>query len=357
MSYEKYFGGVGRDGLPHGRGSMHWENSVRFEGRFSQGRRIGRGTLYFGDGSYLTGRYSDDTLNGIGHYVFGDGSELVGMFVEGEMNGLVRRYSPEGELTFYGEYRGNLPDGEVCSYDEWGGMVCGGVNERGELTGDNISYVYPDRKHALTGLFREGRLVRATPSLVGDYRTTGCYECRKTSEIKIEYDPSTKRRLSKSPTQPDHYEQYYVYVSHSLIPGAGEGLFAKIRLSPHQLISFYNGIRLSHEIVNKRSWIENANTISLDENTVLDVPAAYNSMNKYCASLAHKANHSPLPNSYYDTFTHPRYGRIKCIRAGREIPPYEEVTVDYDYHHVNTDNEMDLPVWYKAANSADRRVL
>ena len=352
MSYERYLGGVDREGLPHGRGSMHWGDSVRFEGRFSQGNRTGRGTLYFGDGSYLTGHYSDDTLNGIGRYVFSDGSELVGMFVDGEMNGLVRKYSPEGKLTFFGEYRGNIPHGEVCSYDEWGGMVCGCVNGRGELTGDNISYVYPDMKHALTGLFRDGRLVQASPSLVRYYNTdTGCYECRITSKVRIEYDPSTKLRLSKHPTLPDNYEQHYVYVSISLIPGAGEGLFAKRRLTSHQLISFYNGIRLSHKIVNKRSWIENANTISLDQKTVIDVPVEHNSLDKYCASLAHKANHSPQPNSYYAAFTHPRYGSIKCIRAGREIAPREEVTVNYDYRHMNTDNELDLPDWYNVVNS------
>ena len=352
MSYEKYLGGVDRDGLPHGRGSMHWGDSVRFEGRFCEGNRIGRGTLYFGDGSYLTGQYSDDTLNGVGRYVFSDGSELAGVFVDGELNGLVRKHSGEGELSFYGEYRGNIPYGEVCSYDQWGGMVCGCVNERGELTGDNISYVYPDRKHALTGLFNDGRLVKASPSLVRDYnKATGCYVCEKMNRICLEYDVSTKLRLSKYPTMPDHYEEYYVYASVSLIAGAGEGLFAKRRLSPHQLISFYNGIRVSHKTVNKRTWVENANTISLDQNTVLDVPTASNSLDKYCASLAHKANHSPQPNSYYDTFTHPRYGRIKCIRAGREIGAREEITVDYDYHHLNTDNELDLPTWYKVANS------
>ncbi|KAI6646643.1 hypothetical protein LOD99_12764 [Oopsacas minuta] len=353
MSYDYYYGGVDRDNHPHGRGSMHWGESVRFEGRFSRGNRVGKGTLYFGDGSYLTGSYKDDTIHGLGRYVFSDGSELVGMFVDGEMNGLVRKFSPEGDFVFYGKYRDNLPFGEVCSYDEWGGMVCGIVNNKGELTGDNISYVYPDKKHALTGLFRDGMLVKAVPSLVQDYnKETRCYHCKQTAKTSISYDLSTKLRISKFPMESDHYEQYYVYVSSSLIAGAGEGLFAKRMLSPHQVISFYNGIRVSHDIVNKRSWLENANTISLDDYVVIDVPVEYNQLLTYCASLAHKANHSSQPNSYYDKFTHPRFGRIKCIRAAREISPREEITVNYEYIHVNTDNETDLPVWYTQANSA-----
>ena len=326
---------------------MQWGDSVRFEGRFCRGNRIGRGTLYFGDGSYLTGQYKDDMIDGVGRYVFSDGSQLVGMFIEGELNGIVRRFSPDGGLVFYGEYRDNVPYGEVCSYDEWGGMVCGVVDKKGELTGREISYIYPDRKHALTGLFREGRLVRAVPSIVREFNNeTNCYQCKTADEMTITYDPSTKLRISKSPKQPDHYEQYYVCVRTSLIPGAGEGLFAKRTLSPNQVISFYNGIRVSHDVVNKRSWLENANTISLDEEIVIDVPVEYNQIETYCASLAHKANHSPHPNSYYDRFTHPRFGRIKCIRAMREILPREEVTVDYGYIHVNTEKETDRPEWY-----------
>ena len=347
MSYDRYSGGLDGDSLPHGRGSMQWGDSVRFEGRFCRGNRIGRGTLYFGDGSYLTGQYKDDMIDGIGRYVFSDGSQLVGVFIEGEMNGLVRRYSPEGGLVFYGEYRDNVPYGEVCLYDEWGGMVCGIADKKGELTGRDISYIYPDRTHALTGLFREGRLVRAVPSMVRGFNSeTNCYQCQTADVMTVAYDPSTKLRISKSPKQPDLYEQYYVYVRVSSIPGAGEGLFAKRTLSPNQVVSFYNGIRVSHDAVNKRSWFDNANTISLDEDIVIDVPIEYNQLETYCASLAHKANHSALPNSYYDKFTHPRFGRIKCIRAMREIPPHEEITVDYSYTHVNTENKIDLPEWY-----------
>lgn len=49
-----------------------------------------------------------------------------------------------------------------------------------------------------------------------------------------------------------------------------------------------------------RDWSLNGNTISLDEDTVIDVPAPYCQTDRYCASLAHKANHSFSPNCRYE---------------------------------------------------------
>lgn len=52
--------------------------------------------------------------------------------------------------------------------------------------------------------------------------------------------------------------------------------------------------------VDSRDWGLNGNTLSLDEETVIDVPEPYNHVSKYCASLGHKANHSFTPNCIYD---------------------------------------------------------
>jgi len=56
---------------------------------------------------------------------------------------------------------------------------------------------------------------------------------------------------------------------------------------------------LAHQ-VDSRDWALNGNTISLDDETVIDVPEPYNHAAKYCASLGHKANHSFTPNCIYD---------------------------------------------------------
>lgn len=46
--------------------------------------------------------------------------------------------------------------------------------------------------------------------------------------------------------------------------------------------------------------LSSRDTLSLDGETVIDVPEPYNHVSKYCASLGHKANHSFTPNCIYD---------------------------------------------------------
>lgn len=57
--------------------------------------------------------------------------------------------------------------------------------------------------------------------------------------------------------------------------------------------------------VDSRDWALNGNTISLDEDTVIDVPQPFDAILRYCASLGHKANHSFTPNCRYDLWVHP----------------------------------------------------
>lgn len=52
--------------------------------------------------------------------------------------------------------------------------------------------------------------------------------------------------------------------------------------------------------VDSRDWAMNGNTISLDEDTVIDVPQPFDQLENYCASLGHKANHSFSPNCRYE---------------------------------------------------------
>ncbi len=105
---------------------------------------------------------------------------------------------------------------------------------------------------------------------------------------------------------------------------------------------------MTHELVDSRDWGENSNTISLDEDTVLDVPRRWSSCDRYCATLGHKANHSSDPNCRYDVFDHPLYGYIKCVRALRDIPPSQEITVDYGF-----DGAHGYPDWWQQQRHND----
>ena len=71
---------------------------------------------------------------------------------------------------------------------------------------------------------------------------------------------------------------------------------------------------MTHDVVDGRDWKLNSNTISLDEDTVLDVPGDLSSCSAYCATLGHKANHSSAPNARYDVSDHP-LARLHQVRA------------------------------------------
>ena len=46
---------------------------------------------------------------------------------------------------------------------------------------------------------------------------------------------------------------------------------------------------------------------------------------KYCATLAHKTNHSFTPNAQFIVYDHPIFGTIPRIMATEDIPAKEEV--------------------------------
>ena len=341
------------EGAPHGRGTLFWPNAGnRFEGRFLHGKRQGRGTLYFRDGSSLSGTYADDELEGVATYVYADGRYMEARYENGDMNGRFTEYNPEGEVIGKGYHKDNARSGLLHLTDEFGATLTGVVNGEGLLSGNDIIYVYPDHRTALVGVFEDGIMKGAKAATLASSDMTGDvmprFEYRTDYPETLEFDQSTHDCISRNPLVPDHYEQDRVCVAPSSIPGAGEGLFAKRDLDADTVASFYNGVRLSHEEVDGRDWSLNDNTISLDDEVVIDVPQGWSSVERYCASLGHKANHSSDPNCKYDHFVHPRFGPIKCVRTLRHVPAGEELTCDYGYHHKLPGSEIDdLPSWFK----------
>ena len=346
-----YTGKRNADGLPHGRGTLQWPVSLnRFEGHFVNGEKHGRGCFHFSDGSNLSGGFRNDCLHGLGVYTYPDGYYLDAQYVEGIMNGKFVECSPEGGIVARGRHRNDIRVGWLQLFDAFEGCLIGKVNEEGELTGSGILYVYPDVKTALIGEFQGGELVKARAAVLetGIDVVPPKFKLRSDHPTEIELSHADSHTIAKQPLVPDHYEQDRVYVAPSLIPDAGEGLFARIDLSEGEIASFYNGILISHQEVNSRNWALNGNTISLDEDIVIDVPEKYSTTDAYCATLGHKANHSTDPNCKYDPFAHPRFGNIKCIRTLHPITAGEELTCDYGYEHKIPGTSInDLPSWFQ----------
>ncbi|XP_035388330.1 histone-lysine N-methyltransferase SETD7 isoform X4 [Electrophorus electricus] len=337
-----------QDELPHGLCTVTYSSSDRFEGHFVHGEKNGKGKFFFFDGSMLEGFYVDDALHGLGVYTYEDGGTLHGTYVDGELNGPAQEFDPEGHLVFRGQYKDNIRCGICWVYYLDRGCVVGEVNEDGELTGKTVAYIYPDGRMALYGSFVDGELIEARLATLTSQENGRPHFTVDSDSPVYSYDKSTSSCIAGHKMLPDPYESQRVYVGQSLISGAGEGLFAKTEADANTVMAFYNGVRITHSEVDRRDWSLNGNTISLDEDTVIDVPEPFNLTTNYCASLGHKANHSFTPNCKYDPFVHPRFGPIKCIRTICAVQKDEELTVAYGYDHGPSGNSApEAPDWYK----------
>ena len=145
------------------------------------------------------------------------------------------------------------------------------------------------------------------------------------------------------PTRRDPYEVRHTVVEKSTVQGAGQGVFALHDLPANFLAVYYNGCLVSHEQVDSRSWRFNANCISLDADFVLDVPNAYASDKRYCATTGHKVNSvtgDNAPNCEYVRAFHPFYGNIKAVRTLVPVKQGQELFTSYAYV-----NERRPPAW------------
>ncbi|KAL7395165.1 hypothetical protein ABVT39_011231 [Epinephelus coioides] len=340
-------GPLDEDDQPHGFCTVTYSSSDRFEGHFTHGEKNGKGKFFFFDGSTLEGFYVDDALQGQGVYTYEDGGVLHGTYVDGELNGPAQEYDADGRLVFKGQYKDNNRCGECWVYYPDGGCVFGEVNEDGEMTGESVGYIYPDGRTALYGSFVDGEIIEARlATLISNQSGRPRFEITPSSPV-YSYDKSTSTCITTNALLPDPYESQRVFVADSMIKGAGQGLFAKTDAEADTVMAFYNGVRITHSEVDSRDWALNGNTISLDEDTVIDVPQPFDQTERYCASLGHKANHSFTPNCKYDPFVHPRFGPIKCVRTLRPVQKDEELTVAYGYNHEPSGNNgPEAPDWY-----------
>ena len=145
---------------------------------------------------------------------------------------------------------------------------------------------------------------------------------------------------------PDPYESVMVCVRPSQVECGGDGIFARQTIEPNQILAFYNGIRLnSTNAFDAPEWSDNAYRIfdPTRKNGTIDIPKEFIDTANYRASLAHKTNHSFMPNAEFVVFDHPRFGLVPCILSTHDIEENEEIFVHYGY-------ELDdCPAWYEAS--------
>lgn len=335
-----------------------WHGELEMEGckvwgDFQDGGREGRCRVTPSPGgriAWVEGDYRGDRLEGRAKVAFTDGEKLDGFFKEGVLHGFARFFDRKGRLRLLGHHRNGVMVGTCWKINRGGGCLVGRVDKHGALTGQKIAYIYPDFHTALIGLFVDGVMKEAQECIVsGAMNDEAGIKCPVFSPPN---GPVHRRQISDfdiictDPRIPDPYESRLVEVRSSEIEGGNEGLFAKQFLEVNTTISFYNGIRARPEDFNPDTWETNNYKIFDPANMpigTIDIPEWAQSSAAYHASLAHKTNHSFLPNGQFVVFDHPKFGLIPCISTIADIEEGEEILVGYGY-------DLDeSPEWYKVA--------
>ena len=155
------------------------------------------------------------------------------------------------------------------------------------------------------------------------------------------YEHPTKNSIAINRTTPDPWESDLVYVGQSQLEQGGEGLFAKRHIPKKKLVSFYNGVRLNTSSYYAKHLGHSDYRIALNADFDLDIPSDCVRLEDYCATLAHKVNHSNVPNTKWVVVEHPRFGLIRGIATAEDIAKDSEILINY---HINLG---DAPEWYK----------
>eukprot|EP01134_Creolimax_fragrantissima_P002578 CFRG2578T1 len=334
------------EGNLHGNCLQLYLSGDIFVGQIDHGAKTDRGQFYYADGSILRATFEDDIPVGeVQLFPNGDTSELiVGTYMDGRIEG---KQFIDGDLVYEGWFVEDRYAAEGGTfYLQGGGRLSGSVHEQSqEVNGKDVTYVYPCGYMALHGEWVDGQLQTCTYGpLISQWDIT-TYHSSETWKDEYTLNVSTESVISATPMRAEPWESDRVYMKESIIPGANDGLFAKKDFGAYEVVSFYNGIRLTHEEVDSRDWDLNSNTITLNSDSVIDVPAPYDKTTHYKNTLGHKANHSQNPNAMYDCFFHPVFGDIKCIRTICPVKENEEILVNYGYTHET------VPDWYKAVGN------
>ena len=317
-----YRGGLDPCGRPTGEGTLLYNNLDSFTGEFDHSLRNRRGVRSYSGGEVarVAGTWRNGLLEGRARTEFTTGGYLEGFYCLGVLHGAARQFGVGCYLQELAFYHHGLRLGWVYEGRLGGGYLVGRVDSGGQLTGSDISYVYPDFRTTITGLYQAGQLVSGVEGRVINSREeVGEILVPEVSQaistVSYRLDPASRLNISQSPLTRDPWEERQVCVRQSGLEQAGEGLFAREDLPAKTLVALFAGVRLKASSLESRDRPRSDYRIRLNADLDLDIPDHSLSTSVYCATLGHKANHSFLPNATFDIIDHPRFGLIRAISS------------------------------------------
>jgi len=335
----RHAGNKEADGTIQGEGKLIYENKDVFNGEFKGSilDRVGILARAEENSSRLEGEWVNGLLNGeVKDHGFNQ-SWTEGYYRDGVPHGFFREFGPRSNLKhilrrFGRHYRGVLRGWFWQGHYDNSGWTVGRVDDKGELTGDDIAYIYPDMKNAIKGKFHNCGLVEGHMcELIGCYEENDVFipVFSQPSGQTYEYEEPSIRNIANNPLLREPWEAERSEVKESLLPQGGEGLFAKRDIERREVVALYNGIKVKTGTYASEHMPRSDYRIRLNGDIDMDIPKGYHQLGQYCATLAHKANHSFTPNVEWGLFEHPRFGLIRSLKAMRPLVKGEEILVNY----------------------------
>ena len=208
---------------------------------FIEGQPNGKSIITYHDGSYAKANFKDGILQG---YLtkfwcrFGD-CDLFEM----------KSWRIPRHLQEISYYDNGIRIGIAYEFKVGGGFIVGQVDQLGNMTGNDIAYVYPDFESMLVGEFKNGELVSGYAAELADFTSSPNGFLKPLYELKghetMSFSQSNDTFIGQGPLIRDPMEEKYLYVSNSTIKDAGRGVFLKRKASKGQVIGYYNGVRMS----------------------------------------------------------------------------------------------------------------
>ena len=271
----------------------------------------------------IVGHFEDMCLQDGLVLVSNDGApcDMVGRVAHGHVSGPVWCVYPAGQGALYNVLTAPVPIHQMTV---------------SLMTGEHVTWVYPDHVTLLSGQFVAGTMLVAREARLVGHSNNGAVPLltiEETSDKEVfTFDPSTDVHMTNSPLLRDPMESKFLRVARSRIPGAGNGVFAVTDLAAGSIVGYFNGVHLTREEVFRRPRSEQSVYIveGVEENEMLDVLPEFTSWSQYQASAGHLINHGKDGNVDYTQCFHPRFGNVLCVVTIKDIKKGQELLVTYD---------------------------
>ena len=121
------------------------------------------------------------------------------------------------------------------------------------FTDDDMTFIYPDMRTALTGKFKNSVMIEGRPTkIVAERCNDGIKEIRvsppKMNSPSFSFQRNTRIRIHQ-PRIMDPFEKNTVYINGT--PSSGDGLFARRDIEANEVVSYYSGTISGREETNQ----------------------------------------------------------------------------------------------------------